>query len=145
MALKITESHQGAMTEMVKGHPHLSLRSPQIKGIQSDTEVKQDLRKSLHPPTEMLHNLIEMTVTTSGRIEEALDLKLKVPMGHRTHIATSLLVDTTSLYLEEVQLTGAKDSRRLPLIIVGMPMCMGHTACQSHLPLTPATKGSGPP
>lgn len=129
---------------MGNARPLLRLRSLQTKGIQSNTEVKQDLIKSPRLRTEMLRSLIEMTVMTSGRIGEALDLKLKVPMGHRIHTTTSLLVDTTSWHLEGVRLMGAKDSRRLRLFIVGTLKRTGHTVRRSHLPPIPATKESDP-
>ena len=96
VAPKITETLQGAVTETVKGRLHLSPRNLQIRGIQKDTGVKQDLTKSLHLHTEMLHNRIEMTVKTSGHTGEVLVSKQKVPMGHHIHIATSLLVVITS-------------------------------------------------
>lgn len=96
MALKITETLRGAVTEMVKGHLHLSPHNLQIKEIQKGTKVKQNLIKSPHLHTEMLHNLIEMTVKTSGHTGEVLVSKLKVPMGHLIHITTSLLVVITS-------------------------------------------------
>lgn len=144
MAPRITEIHPGAVTGMENGCPLLCLRSPQTKGIQRDTEVKQDLKKSPPLLTEILLSLTGTTVMTSGRTEEALDLKLKVPMGHRIHTTTSLLVDTTSWHLEGVQLMGAKDSHRLQLFIVGTLKCMAHTVCRSHPPPTPATNESDP-
>lgn len=84
------------MTEMVKGHLQVSPHNLQIKGIQKGTEVKQDLIKNPHLHTEMLHNLTEMTVKTSGHTGEVLVSKQKVPMGHHTLIATSPLVVITS-------------------------------------------------
>lgn len=129
---------------MGNARPLLSPRSLQTKGIQSDTEVKQDLIKSLRLRTGMLRSLTEMTVMTSGHIGEALDLKLKVPMGHRIHTTTSLLVATTSWHREGVRLMGAKDSHRLRLFIVGTLKCTGRTVRPSHLPPTLATKESDP-
>lgn len=96
MALKIPETLQGAMTEMVKGHLRLRPHNLQIRGIQKDTEVQQDLIKSPRLRTEMLHNLTEMTVKTSGHTGKVLVSNQKVPMGRHIHIATSLLVVITS-------------------------------------------------
>ena len=141
VALRITGTLQGAVTEMVKGHLRLSPRSLQIKGTPKGTGVKQDLTRSPRLHTEMLHNLTEMTVKTSGHTGEVLVSKQKVPMGHT---ATSLLVVITSLYLEEVQPMGAKDSLPVPRITVGMQTCMGHTVCRSHPVRIQATKESDP-
>lgn len=96
MALKITETLQGAVTGMAKGHLHPSPHNLLIKGIQKGTEVKQDLIKSPHLHTEMLHSLTEMIVRTSGHTGEVLVLNQKVPMGHHIHITTSLLAVITS-------------------------------------------------
>lgn len=127
VALKTTETLQGAVTGTVKRH--LSPRNLQIqKRIQKVTKVKQDPRKSPRLRTEMLHNLTEMTeAKTSGRTREVLVSKEKVPMGRPIRIATSLLVVITSKYLEEVQLMGAKDFLPVPRITAGMQMGTGHT------------------
>lgn len=141
MVSKITETLQGVVTGMAKGHQR---PNRQRKRIQKGTKAKQEQIKSLLPHTETRRSLIEMTEMTSGHTGEVLASKQKVPMGHLIHTATNPLVVTTSSYPDEVQLMGAKDFLPVPHITVGIWTRMGLTALQSRQAHTQATRESVP-